>query len=410
LWRQQLIGIQDSFSNLPRSRFSHSSASQYYTPLPSLKTFQTYLQHRLCSTSSPECLSRLSTIQNAVTVNIDYDTLSHALTITTFSPSTTQSLNLSKPPGSSRLEVGILSIEPQNAKEPEELSLAGFLTVIGEDTKPSPTLFSFPSRHHNTAQSFSSTFLSPTGLHPTLQMKISGSKPPVEDRSCRIHAYLTLPGEVFVDKYQFSDSLYLSSKNLAKLHYITSPVDLEAPAYTLPLWGSSVLLELAPPAGSSSQWTAEIPTHLRYLLPNSNSSGIAKTEVPIPAVFWACTAEEGSKFTVNPFDRSNLGYDGLFGPRTLFYHLSPNFSADGRLVNALQVPVLDLDKSKYVEVGTGVAIVIGFAWVMWCLFTVLMGSGYQSGSGRAKAKTDYEDEVKIRDDADRRSRKEKKRK
>lgn len=263
----------------------------------------------------------------------------------------------------------------------EELSLGGFLTVVGEDTKPSPTLFSFPARHHPLSDTFSSHFLLPTGLHPTLELDISASKPPLDDRSCKIHAYLTLPRSIFADKYQLSDPLFLASKNLSAVHYITTPVDLEAPEYTMDLWGSSVLLELSPPEpqAKTEAWTAQVPLHLRYLAPNTNSSGLASLEVPYPVLFWACTADEGSKFPINPFDRVNLGYDGLFGPRTLFYHLNPTAaSSDGRLVSKIAVPVLDLDKSWYVEAGTAVGVLLGFGWVCWCLWGVWVRSGWKS--------------------------------
>lgn len=290
------------------------------------------------------------------------------------------------------MEIGILSVE--KPKEVEELSLGGFLTVLGENTKPSPTLFSFPARHHPLplSQTFVSGFVRPTGLHPTLELNISSSEPPLDDRACSLHAHLTLPRAVFVDKYQLSDPLFLASKNLAKLHYITSPVDLEAPAYTLDAWGSSVLLELAAPSSKSSStnangdWTSQIPLHLRYLPPSHNTSGLTPLSLPYPIVFWACTADEGSKFPINPFDRVNLGYDGLFGPRTLFYHLSPSppalagdGNADGSLVNTLNVPVLDLDRSRFVEVGTAIGVLVGFSWVCWCLLGVWKGSGYRSG-------------------------------
>ncbi len=298
-----------------------------------------------------------------------------------FFPPSTQDLDLENhAPGNSRLEVGILSVE--KAIKTEELSLGGFLTVVGEDTKPSPTLFSFPARHHPLADTFTSNFLLPTGLHPTLELDITGSKPPLQDRSCKIHAHLTLPRSIFADKYQLSDSLFLASKNLTGLHYITSPVDLEAPEYAMDLWGSTVLLELAPPESETEEeesWIAQVPLHLRYLLPNSGKGGLEILEIPYPVLFWACTADEGSKFPINPFDRVNLGYDGLFGPRTLFYHLNPkSVRDDGRLMSEIQVPVLDLDKSKYAEIGTAVAVLLGFGWVLWSLWGVWTRSGWCS--------------------------------
>ncbi len=55
---------------------------------------------------------------------------------------------------------------------------------------------------------------------------------------------------------------------------------------------------------------------------------------------------------VNPFDRVNLGYEGIFGPKTMFYHLSPSPAANASagdavgmetLVKAVRVPVLNVD-------------------------------------------------------------------
>ena len=283
-----------------------------------------------------------------------------------------------------RLEVGVLSVE--SPKEPEELSLGGFLTVVGEDTKPSASLFSFPARHHPIQTLFSSSFNHPTGLHPTLQLTVSDSTPPTDERSCSLHAHLTLPRSIFADRYQLSDPLFLASKNLSAMHHITTPVDLEATTYAMNIWGSSLLLELAPPdLGSPAAFTAQIPLHLRYLPPAV--SGQSKLEVPYPVVFWACVADEGSKFPINPFDRVNLGYDGLFGPKTMFYHLSPE--GEGRLINEISVPVLDSDKSGYVELGTAGVVLLGFVWVMWSLLAVWKREGY--GSRRA----DVEEKKKL---------------
>lgn len=132
------------------------------------------------------------------------------------------------------------------------------------------------------------------------------------------------------------------------------------------------------------------------MLPNEGKAGQAELETPYPVLFWACTADEGSKFPINPFDRVNLGYDGLFGPRTLFYHFSPSApppgvnaardgingeGGDGRLVNRLSVPVLDLDQSRYVESATAVGVLVGFLWVCWCLFRTWRVTGYGSGKG-----------------------------
>jgi hypothetical protein len=73
--------------------------------------------------------------------------------------------------------------------------------------------------------------------------------------------------------------------------------------------------------------------------------------------------------SVNPFDRVNLGYDGLFGPKTMFYQLSPQpANSSGLLLETVDVPILDLDKARAVEIGTVVVVVLGFLWVCWKLW------------------------------------------
>jgi len=378
-----------SFTTLPNERFSQSASHQYYSPLASITDLAGYMANKLCiATDNNVCSNELERFIYSTQVDIDYDSISHALTITMLLPSKFMSLDVTRPPNlQSRLEVGILSNE--KPIEIEELSLGGFLTVIGEDMKPSPTLFSFPSRHHPdpSSTSFKSSFIDPTGLHPTMKLQISGNTPPLDDRECKLHSYLTLPKTMFADKYQLSsdNSLFLSSKNISALRYISEPTDLEAPVYAVDPWGSALLLELAPPSPDtkSREWTAEIPLHSRYLPPSNSEDGMTRINIPSPVLFWACTAEEGSKFTVNPFDRVSLGYDGLFGGRSMFFHLSPESSqlsrsgiatgsgeTTGIIVHRIKVPVLNLKYSWMVEYGTGVMVLLGFLWVLVCLFMV----------------------------------------
>ena len=84
----------------------------------------------------------------------------------------------------------------------------------------------------------------------------------------------------------------------------------------------------------------------------------------------------------NPFDRVNLGYDGLFGPRTMFYHLQHASGGKSLLVD-IQVPVLDSrgSKMRWVESGTVVMVALGFLWVCLNLFAVV-----PRGSGRKGAR------------------------
>jgi hypothetical protein len=94
-------------------------------------------------------------------------------------------------------------------------------------------------------------------------------------------------------------------------------------------------------------------------------------------VFWACTTEEGTKFPSSPFERVNLGYDGLFGPRTVFWHVDPApLVPGGRLINEVQVPVLDMVKSGWVGAGTAAVVLFGFGWIVWKLVAVYLTTGY----------------------------------
>ncbi|KAI2618671.1 PIG-X-domain-containing protein [Hypomontagnella submonticulosa] len=378
----------NSFTRLPNDRFSHSSAYQFYQILSDLSHFSSYIEQYVCASGNSECKERARRLLDANFVDFSYDTISHVVKVTAVWPQEQQPLSIDSHPDH-RAEVGIMTPDMPPHLEAHELGVTGLLTVLGEDSKPSPTLFSFPSRHKTVpGSSFSSDFLQPRGLHPTMQLNFSSSKPPMEDTYCSLHTYLTLPRTIFVDKYQLGDELFLSSKNLTSLRYITQPVDLEAPDYAMKLWGSSVLLEMRPPEVDDDQsWTAEIPLHLRYLAPAEH--GYRNISVPWPVVFWACAAEDGTKFPNNPFDRVNLGYDGLFGPRTLFWHVDPKPSEGESLYHHLQVPVLDLAQSNRISSGTATVVIIGLLFVIWKLVSVCLGMGHEtpkSPKGRPKKK------------------------
>ncbi|KAK3369152.1 PIG-X [Lasiosphaeria ovina] len=367
----------DSFTPLQNDRFSHSSAFQYFQPLESLSHFIAYAQDQLCPPSDALCAARLNSLVLASLLDLSYDTISHTLKITALWPYQKQAVHATSWP-KLRTEVGVLSGEIPPNLEPHEVGLAGLLTVLGQDTKPSATMFAVPSRHRDAESKFSARFLEPTGTHPTLQVQLDSNKPPSGGSYCSAHAYFTLPKSIFADKYQLADDLFLASKNLTALRYISQPVDLEAPEYVMKQWGSAVLLELSPPKSEKPQpWTAEVPLHLRYLAPSPG--GYKNIQVPYPAVFWACTAEEGTKFPTNPFERVNLGYDGLFGPRTVFWHVDPRpVSGNNRITNTVKVPVLDLDKADWVNAVTAITVLVGFAWVAWKLAAVYVRSGYGS--------------------------------
>ena len=119
-------------------RFASSAAYQYYEVLPSLKDFVTYIQQKLCAQHN-SCQAKADALNNADYVDIDYDTISQSLVLNAFrhtsSGSPTWNEQISIQDGSAKVEVGVLANEKPT--KPEELSLGGFLAVLGEDTKPS---------------------------------------------------------------------------------------------------------------------------------------------------------------------------------------------------------------------------------------------------------------------------------
>jgi hypothetical protein len=72
----------------------------------------------------------------------------------------------------------------------------------------------------------------------------------------------------------------------------------------------------------------------------------------------------------NPFDRTNLGYEALFGVKTRFMHVEPTGARGigGDLVKWIDVPVLDLNKTGWVEVGTVGTVIAAFLGLCWVLF------------------------------------------
>ncbi|KAH6624260.1 PIG-X [Chaetomium sp. MPI-SDFR-AT-0129] len=395
--------LTESFTSLGDDSF------QYYQGLDSLSQFIRYAKHRLCSPTDTSCSTRLDALSGAGSLDITWEAARNLLQITALWPYERQQIHATAQPPR-RTEVGILSTDKPKTLEAHEIGISGLLTVLGQDSKPSPTMFTFPSRHRDAESAFSAGFLNPTGLHPTLQLRLTSTHPPPFSPSgdnsddndyttaaCHPYAYLTLPRGIFADKYQLSDPLFLASKNLSTLRHTTQPVDLEAPEYVLPQWGSAILLQLADPSpvpslSSGSEWTAEIPLHLRYLAPSAGTGGYSAVSVPYPAVFWACEPGEderesaAEKFPpMNPFEKTHLGYDELFAAGTVFWHVEPQpavTASSPSLVNEVRVPVLDLDRAEWVGAGTTAAVVIGFAWVVWRLAGV-----WKSGGGNVVGET-----------------------
>lgn len=357
---------------------------QFFQPLEELSHFAKWLSSEACGAEDDACQSRAQRLLSAAGVDITYDAASKTAKVSAFWPLKKQPVSAPFSPHR-RTEVGILTLGNPPNLAPDHVGVSGILTTLGEKKQPSPALFAFPARHKLSGSSFSTAFLTPTGLHPTLQLSLSGNQPPKEDAECKPYAYLTLPKTIFADRFQLDGELFMASKNLTALRATSLPVDLEAPAYTTGAWGSSILLELAPPTSAANQaWTAEVPLHLRYLKPSE--TGLESIEVPYPAVFWACSAEQGPEFSQNPFDRARVGYDTLFESDTVFWHVEPRPEHGDRLVNTISVPVLNEQGSALIGVGTSLVVALGFGWVLWKLYSAVAQNGYQATSEAAEEK------------------------
>ncbi|KAL8821321.1 MAG: hypothetical protein Q9223_000642, partial [Gallowayella weberi] len=259
--------------------------------------FIIYVQQKACGNGDYQCLSAAARLENAAYLDIDYEAESRELILTSFhheSPGPGPwNETIQRRPRSIKTEVGVFT--PEEATDPDEISLGGFSSTIGEDAKLSTsskplTIGKTPTNNlpqsppdspFQAATTFHATFLTPTGLHPILRLTISSSISPPSPQ-CSLHTYLTLPSPLFVDKYQLSSPNFLASKNLHAIRTLDGETDLEAPDWVIPSWGSTLLLELAPPTPKhvqskpvDEQWHADIPLHLRYLPPAAGgASGI----------------------------------------------------------------------------------------------------------------------------------------
>ncbi|KFZ13991.1 hypothetical protein V502_06317, partial [Pseudogymnoascus sp. VKM F-4520 (FW-2644)] len=168
-----------SFTSLPSKTPQQSTGYEYYLRDSQLSpgdasALRAYAS-RICQSTT--CLTRVDEAAAATSIDLDFSSSTNTAKITTFwSPRTWDAVVVSKIDHTDRVELGILSNE--KPIRPDDLNMSGFLTVLGESEKPAPTMFQFPSRHHKHPSRFSSAFIEPTGLHPTLQLSISSSQPP----------------------------------------------------------------------------------------------------------------------------------------------------------------------------------------------------------------------------------------
>ncbi|KAL9093252.1 MAG: hypothetical protein Q9159_000429 [Coniocarpon cinnabarinum] len=339
-------------------------------------------------------------ISSACTLTLTYDALIGSLGISSYVAPLDQVDTLPSRStyggNAPQLELGILTQTTNPVSSSHELTLSGLLAT--PPNTPKETYFTFPSRHHTVSETFIISFDQSTGLHPLLRLQFpTPPQPPLD--GCELRTLLALPSALFIDRYAFRDALFLSSHNLTSLRAITGATDLEAPEWLVPQWGSSALFEL-----ESGTEGATVPLHTRYLRPVEG--GYRSVEMGVPDVFWACHAEEGGRFGVNPFDV--LGWEGGLGDRVGLWHLMPTSSSilhgagsdkrrevsqgsgvgstgakDARdLILSVSVPVLDTSAvtAPWIESVTMGVVMAGFFWIVWKLTRPLNGPERQSGS------------------------------
>lgn len=136
------IQQQDSFTQPPilSSRFSSAASLQLHSVLPSISQFAENIQRYTCKSTDTECADRISALDSADSVDLDYDAISHTLTVSAFwsrplpgNRGWTETITKSSNTVSEKVEVGLLASE--KAVDKEDLSLGGFLAVVGETDK-----------------------------------------------------------------------------------------------------------------------------------------------------------------------------------------------------------------------------------------------------------------------------------
>jgi hypothetical protein len=131
-------------------RFSMATSNQYYAYLGDIQTMIGQFQILICGEKGYEwCTGTTAEFMTSRYIDVDYDTISRAVVLTAGYPSAhekgegwTEEIRL--PSQDATVEIGVLNHE-SNA-DPEDIQFGGFLTVLGQDERPS-TSHPPPSTH-----------------------------------------------------------------------------------------------------------------------------------------------------------------------------------------------------------------------------------------------------------------------
>lgn len=262
---------------------------------------------------------------------------------------------ISKVDADAKVEVGLLTLNPNHNMDDEEFGLSGVIRNL--DNKDfEKALFYTDLKHKKAAGSFTAKFETPLGLHPKHQLSLESVEMP-NRKHCNLYAKYTVPRSLFLDEYQLAD---LDRSNAAtaatgKLIGVWGEKDLEAPVWMAPNWGSEAVVEIY--HHDRLQFDFELPMHSRYEAPLLNDTSV-QHDLPWPIVFWACQDEEEK---ASPEIRS-IGYETFFPEDTLFYYVAPDTP---RLSSSYQIPVAPLDKYSTVNTMTLTVILAGILWILF---------------------------------------------
>ena len=125
-------------------RFAMSASLQFYGHLGEIEGMKEDLQRVLCrGKEKGYCVDMVGEIVTARYVDVDYDTISQAVVVTAGWPHAheegrgwTDEIRL--PSKDATVGIGVLNLEGNT--DPEDIQFGGFLTVLGEDEKPSTFL------------------------------------------------------------------------------------------------------------------------------------------------------------------------------------------------------------------------------------------------------------------------------
>mmetsp|Transcript_40 Transcript_40/g.44 ORF Transcript_40/g.44 Transcript_40/m.44 type:complete len:452 (+) Transcript_40:31-1386(+) len=210
-------------------------------------------------------------------------------------------------------EIGLFLIEKGISTE-DDIVLSGLRVLLNGDSVENDeylqkTLFHVKKRQRQSIGAYESN-VEENGMHPFLTTTIHSEEPKDDDLiQCKLYYYLDLSKSVFVDKYQLPKE-FTSYANFGN-------TDLELPEYKISEWGSELLMEI------ENHQQISLPLHSRYQLP-SNESGIRKTNINNPLIFYGCDVKDSYLLEGSPFDnRLDFGgnYERFFTDNTVFYHL-----------------------------------------------------------------------------------------